>query len=206
MRQLKDKILTRIRAAGRGKVYSSKDFLDLGSRAAIDQALSRLVKEAAIRRVGRGLFDLPKTNPKLGIELSPDADQVAQAVARRRGSRLQRSGADAANALGLSTQVPGRTVYLSDSSSGKVRFGKQTVTIKHVAPRMVAPRDKTTATVLQALHFVGKDGLTRDVVVRLRGMLTDKDKARLLKESRYAVGWVADAVRQIVREDKVTSG
>jgi hypothetical protein len=206
MRYLKDKILTRIRAAGRGKVHSSKDFLDLGGRAAVDQALSRLVKEGAIRRVGRGLYDLPKTNPRLGIELSPDVDQVAKAVARKRGSRLQRSGADAANALGLSTQVPGRTVYLTDSSSAKVRFGKQTVTIKHVAPRVVAPRDKTTATVLQALHFVGKDGLTPEVLERLRGMLTDKDKARLLKESRYAVGWVADAVRRIIREDKATTG
>ena len=42
MQDVKDKILTRVRAKGRGVVYTTKDFLDLGSRAAVDQALSRL--------------------------------------------------------------------------------------------------------------------------------------------------------------------
>jgi len=199
---LKDAILTRIRAGGRGKVHSNKDFLDLGGRAAVDQVLSRLVKEGTIRRVARGLFDLPRTNPKLGIQVSPDADQVARAVARKRGSRIRRSGADAANALGLSTQVPGRTVYLTDSSSGRVRVGKQTVAMKHVAPKMLAGRDGTTAAVLQALHFIGKDGLTPEVLDRLRVQLSLQDKRRLLKQGRYAVGWVADAVNRIVRGEK----
>jgi hypothetical protein len=33
MSKLKDKMVRRIRAGGRGKVYVSKDFLDLGSKA-----------------------------------------------------------------------------------------------------------------------------------------------------------------------------
>ncbi|MEJ7639539.1 MAG: DUF6088 family protein [Singulisphaera sp.] len=203
MRDLKDRIIARIRARGRGEVYVTKDFLDLGGRAAVDQALSRLVKDGTIRRIGRGLFDYPRTNPKLGIQLTPDADRIAQAVARKRGSHLQRSGAFAANALGLSTQVPGREVYLTDSSSGKVRVGKQTLTMKHVSPKMIASRDKVTGPVMQALYFIGKDGLTDDVLGRLRGTLSDKDKRKLLRESRYAVGWVADAVKRVVRDDKI---
>lgn len=39
MSNLRDKILHRIHGSGRGVVYISKDFLDLGNRAAIDQAL-----------------------------------------------------------------------------------------------------------------------------------------------------------------------
>ena len=190
MRDLKDRILARVRARGRGEVYVTKDFLDLGGRAAVDQALSRLVKDGTIRRIGRGLFDYPRTNPKLGIQLTPDADRIAQAVARKRGGRLQRSGAFAANALGLSTQVPGRQVYLTDSSSGKVRVGKQTLTIKHASPKTIGSGDKVTGPVMQALYFIGKDGLTDDVLKRLRGTLSDKDKRKLLRDSRYAVGWV----------------
>jgi hypothetical protein len=201
MRNLKDRIVARIHARGRGEVYVTKDFLDLGGRAAVDQALSRLVKEGAIRRIGRGLFDYPRTNPKLGIQLSPDMDQIAKAVARKRGSRLQRSGAFAANALGLTTQVPGRQVYLTDSSSAKVRFGKQTLTMKHVAPKGIPSGDKVTGPVMQALQFIGRDGLTDDVLKRLRGTLSDRDKKRLLKQSRYAVGWLSDAVKKIVQEE-----
>ena len=205
MRDLKDRIVARVRARGRGEVYVTKDFLDLGGRAAVDQALSRLVKGGTIRRIGRGLFDYPRTNPTLGIQLTPDADRIAQAVARTRGSRLQRSGAVAANALGLSTQVPGRQVYLTDSSSGKVRVGKQTLTMKHVPPRMISSRDKVTGPVMQALYFIGKGGLTDDVIGRLRRTLSDKDKRKLLRDSRYAVGWVAAAVKRVVQDDRIAT-
>jgi hypothetical protein len=200
MRDLKGRIVARIRAKGRGRVYINKDFLDLGSRAAVDQALSRLVKTGVIRRIDRGIFDYPRTNPRLGLQLSPDADLAAQAVARRRGGHFQPSGAAAANALGLSTQVPGRNVYLTDTSSGQVRLGKRTLIAKHVSPKRLASGDKATGPVLQALYFIGKDGLTDDVVSRLRSTLSDKDRKKLLLQSRYAVGWLSDAVKKIARD------
>ena len=201
MRDVKDRIAARLRAKGRGHVYISKDFLDLGSRAAVDQALCRMVKDGTIRRIGRGIFDYPRTNPRLGIELSPDPDQVARAVARGRGGHFQPSGAVAANDLGLTTQVPGNTVYLSDTSSGKIRLGKQTLTIKHVAPKRLATGDKVLGPVLQALYFIGKDGLTDEVVSRLRSTLSDKDRKKLLIESRYAVGWLSEAAQKVARDE-----
>ena len=128
MDDLKTKILSRVRGKGRGEVYVSKDFLDLGNRAAVDQALSRLVKAGELRRLGRGLFDFPRVNARLGGELSPEPSRVAEAVARKRGGRITPSGAHAANALGLSTQVPGKTVYVTNTSGGSVKVGRQTIT------------------------------------------------------------------------------
>lgn len=199
MSKLKDQLVRRIRAGGRGKVYVSKDFLDLGSRVAIDHALSRMVKKGIIRRIGRGLFDYPRTNVNLGIALSPDADAVAEAIARKRGSFVQPSGAFIANAIGVSTQVPGKNVYLTNGASGKIRVGKQTVTIQHAAPKVIGTRDKDVNPVLKARYFLGKDGITDEVIDRLRALITDKDKKKLLRESRYTVGWLSDAVQRIVR-------
>src|SRR5882724_6732695 len=104
-------ILRRIRAKGRGQTYISKDFLDFGSRAAVDQALSRLVRKGDLRRLSRGIYDYPKNNPKLG-DLTASPDAVAKSLAKKTNSHLQVSGAQAANLLGLSTQVPARIVYL----------------------------------------------------------------------------------------------
>jgi hypothetical protein len=199
MGSLKAKIVGRIRARGRGQVYISKDFLDLGSRAAIDQALGRMAREGLIRRIGRGLYDYPQRNANLGIMLSPDIDRAAAAVARRRGSSLQQSGASAANALGLSTQVPGRNVYLTDAASGQFSVGKQKFTMKRVTPKGIRTPNKIVSPVLQALYFIGKDGITEDVIRRLRGTLSEKDKKRLLKESRYTFDWVSEAVQRVVR-------
>jgi len=105
--------MKRARAGGRGGVFTPRDFLDVAARAAVDQALSRLAKGGKLRRLARRLSDFPKVHPKLG-PLSPAPDDVAQALARETGSQVQIAGARAANALGLSTQVPAKSSYLTD--------------------------------------------------------------------------------------------
>ena len=88
MSTIQDDILDRIRGQGRGKVFTPKDFLDLGSRDAADQSLSRLVKGGEIQRLGRGLYHYPRVNERLGIPLGPDLDEIAEALARQTGSRV----------------------------------------------------------------------------------------------------------------------
>ena len=78
----------------------------------MDSALSRLVAAGRIRRIARGLYDLPRTNPRLG-PLAPSVDAVVKAVADR--DRVQPTGAYAANTLGLTTQS---TLSSTASSSG----------------------------------------------------------------------------------------
>lgn len=65
-------LVRRIRAKGRGWVFTPKDFLDVGIRATVDQTLSRLARKGAVRRLDRGLYDYPKQHDKLGT-LSPSA-------------------------------------------------------------------------------------------------------------------------------------
>ena len=198
MQDVKTKIIRRIKGKGRGTVYVSKDFLDLGSRAAVDQALSRRVKEQALRRIGRGLFDYPRVSPTLGGgQLSLDPDMVAGAIVRRQGGRLAPSGASAANVLGLSTQILAKRVYLTEGAPSRVQVGKQIITLKQVAPKRVSPTHRLSTTVFQALAHLGRDGVTDGVLDRLRATLSPADRRALLKESRYTTGWIAKLVRRL---------
>ena len=52
-------ISKKIKGLRRGKPFRSNDFLELGSRAAVDQALWRLVKAEEIKRIKHGLFVKP---------------------------------------------------------------------------------------------------------------------------------------------------
>ncbi|HUG66135.1 MAG TPA: DUF6088 family protein [Pirellulaceae bacterium] len=115
------RLLKRIRGGGRGSVFVPSQFLDLGNRAAIDKALSRLAAEGTIRRLARGVYDYPKTHPKIGL-LSPAPDAIAKAIAGRDQTTLQPTGAYAANLLGLSEQVPARIVYLTDGTARSIRI------------------------------------------------------------------------------------
>ena len=106
-------ILKRIRVHGRGWVFTPRDFLDLGTRHPIDLALSRFASDKTIRRLTQGVYDYPRVHKKLGV-LAPNPDEVAAVLAAKTGSRMQVSGARAANLLGLTDQVPAQLVYLTD--------------------------------------------------------------------------------------------
>ena len=101
MADMTQRVLDRLKTGSPGAVFAPKAFEDLGSRAALDQALSRLTRAGKIRRIRRGVFDIPKNHPTLG-RLSPDPDAVARAIAAQAGYRLQPTPAHSANLLGLS--------------------------------------------------------------------------------------------------------
>ena len=183
-----DRVMKRVRASGRGSVFTPRDFLDLSARAAVDQALSRLVKAGQLRRLARGLYDFPKLHPKLGA-LTPAPDDVAQALARETGSHLQIDGARAANALGLSTQVAAQSSWLTDGPSRRVVLGKRVVDLRHASPKHLIAPGSPAGTVVQALRHVGVSRAA-DVLRIAAQSLTDSDKKTLAKSASQAPAWM----------------
>jgi hypothetical protein len=196
MSSMPDQIVRRLRARGRGAVFTPKDFLDLGARAAIDQALSRLVRKGTVRRLTRGLYDYPRISPKLG-SLSPAPDAVAHAVAKQTGSAVQVAGAQAANLLGLSTQVPAQSTYLTDGPSRRVRIGRRVIDLRHASPRSLVAPGSTAGTVIQALRHVGHDA-AMDAADALATTLSADDRRRLAREIINAPGWMRPILGRIV--------
>jgi len=194
---LTERIHRRIRARGKGNIIVTRDFLNLGSRAAVDQALSRLTKQGTIRRVGRGVYDYPRENETLGITLSPAPEAVANAIATRGASRLQIAGAQAANALGLSTQVPARIVYLTDGTPRTIKMGNQTLVFRHASPRTMATAGRLSGTVIQALRHLGKKHVDDEVIQQLRRSLSTGEKKILKNDRLYAPGWMQPLLDQI---------
>ena len=100
MNSVSNQIMKRIRGKGRGWVFTPKHFVDLGTRASVDMALSRLASTGNIRRVGRGLYDYPVQHDKLG-DLTPDPAKIARAISKQSGDKVAVSGASAANRFGI---------------------------------------------------------------------------------------------------------
>ena len=193
---LADDILHRVRGKGRGFVFTVRDLDDLGSRAGLDQALSRLARAAAIRRLDRGVYDFPRLHPVAG-PMWPSADAVAQAVARQTGSHLKGSGPLAANLLGLTTQVPARTTYLTDGPSRSVHVGKLVVDIRHAGRVDMLLPDGLAGLVITALRYLGRDAVDADMLKRLSTNLDSANKKKLVSVKRQLPGWLSVAVDQI---------
>ena len=194
--------MKRARARGRGRVFTPSDFLDVAGRSAIDQALSRLAKSGQLRRLARGLYDFPKIHPKLG-PLSPAPDDVAQALARETGSQVQVAGARAANALGLSTQVPAKSTYLTDGPSRRVVLGKRVVDLRHASPKHLIAPGSAAGTVVQALRHVGAFRAADVEQVAIR-RLSAKDKKTLASTAVQAPAWMRPTLVSIA--NTVSSG
>lgn len=183
-----DRIMKRVRGTGRGSVYTPSDFLDVATRSAVDQALSRLVKTGKLRRLARGLYDYPKIHSQLGL-LSPAPDDVAQALARETGSQVQIAGARAANALGLTTQVPAKSTYLTDGPSRRVVLGKRVVDLRHASPKHLIAPGSPAGTVVQALRHVGQVRAA-DVAQVAAHRLSPSDKRTLATSAYQAPAWM----------------
>jgi hypothetical protein len=197
MQAMRDQIVARIARLGAGKAFSAKDFLDIASRTTIDVTLASLTLSRKIRRIRRGLYDMPKINPALGGELSPDLDEAARAIARRQRWEIVPEGAWAANLLGLSTQVPARIIYLTDGPNSDVSIGRRSIHFKHARPKVMAGLEGKFALVVQALRHLGKDGVGAREVEKLRSLLSQAEKRRLAKDTRFGVDWIYEVAKKI---------
>jgi hypothetical protein len=197
MQTMRDQIVARIERLGDGKAFSAKDFLDIASRTTVDVTLASLTHSEKIRRIRRGLYDMPRVNPALGGKLSPDIDEAARAIARRQRWKIVPEGAWAANLLGLSTQVPSKITYLTDGPNNEVPIGRRTIHFKHARPKAMAGPEGKIALVVQALRHLGKAGVGAHEVEKLRASLSPTERRKLVKETRFGVDWIYEVANRI---------
>lgn len=190
------KIINRIHGHRKGWVFTPTHFSDIGSRDAVASTLKRHRQSGLIRRLTRGVYDYPRTDPQLGI-LAPSPDAVARALAGRDAVRLQPSGAHAANLLGLSTQVPMKIVYLTDGRSRTVEIGQNHIVLKGTTPRNMATAGRISGLVIQALRHLGQHHVDEAVIAQLDRRLHADDRKQLLKDVSFAPAWIADTMRRL---------
>ncbi len=195
------RVIHKIYGMGRGWTFSVIDFSSFGSRSAIDTTLHRLLKKGTIRRVIRGIYDYPRQSKMLGGELSPDIDQVAQALARKFGWRIQPSGPTALNLLGLSTQVPSQWMYLSDGPNRAYKIGRQTLTFEQAPLKESSLKLRESKLIVQALKSLGSKRITEDVISKIRNWLKPEKRSLVLKDARTVTGWVYEIIRKICNEE-----
>jgi len=155
---LKNLILNRIKNSEQPMVWTAFDFLDLGNRDAVDKVLQRLVSANTIRRIDRGLYDLPKQNNLTGRVEEPNYRNVVAAISRRDQARMLVDGLTSANDLGLTNAVPGQINILTDCRLKAVNIGNLVIKFKHTAPSKLYWADRPAMRVVQALHWL------RDVI------------------------------------------
>lgn len=182
-----------------GEVFTSKDFLDIGSRAAIDQALSRLVRAGEIDRAARGIFAVPQSNPFVG-KVPPSPEKIVLAIARTQGTKVEVDGAEAARYFGLSTQVPMRAIFNTTGTPRRFKMGNQEITMRSKRPRKLALAGTLAGKALAALWYVGKAHVTPDVIRKIHEKLPPAEFQALLMARNEMPAWMSEAIRTYLRQ------
>ena len=169
--------------------------LHLGSRAAVDQALSRLARSGKLMRICQGIYMQP-VGTRFG-RCAPSIGKAIQALATLWGEIIAPSGGAAAHVLGLTTQVPIRSVYLTSGPDRRLRFGNLEVELRH-APRwqLTAPHRKA-GDVIRALAWIGPDEI-QDVLQAVLPSLSREDIDELAAARAIMPHWMAEPVSALV--------
>ena len=191
-----------IEKAENGSVFVSTDFTDITDKKTVNMGLIRLADEGLIKKILFGVYYKPEFSELLGETVAPSPNQVAHALARNFGWTIVPCGDTALNLLGLSTQVPSQWVYVSDGAYKEYTFDNTTIKFKRTTNKEISKVSYKTALTIQALKALGKENITEQVISRLKKILTDEEKEKMLAESKSATSWVLELIKIICKDEE----
>ncbi|MDE2762767.1 MAG: AbiEi antitoxin N-terminal domain-containing protein [Gemmatimonadota bacterium] len=191
MKSLPERIIALAEAEPEATPICPSALLHLGSRGAVDQALSRLARSGRLLRICRGVYMRP-IETRFG-RIPPSIAKSLQSLSELWGETIVPTGGSAANWLGLTEGVPVRSVYLTSGRNRRLYFRKHPVELRH-APRwqLTAPH-RMAGVVIRALAWLGP----RHVETSLDAVLpklSREDLAELAAARAVMPGWMAEPI------------
>ena len=149
-------------------------------------------------RAGRGTYVAPVAS-RFGTR-APAPQMVVESLAAQSGEAMAQHGATAANALGLTQQVPIREVYLTSGRTRKLKLGRSEVLVKHVPRWMLALGSGPAGAAVRALAWMGPTHASESLATLHRTLPAAEWLA--LASSRAALpSWMARAIGEETTRD-----
>ncbi|MEI7430432.1 MAG: DUF6088 family protein [Betaproteobacteria bacterium] len=193
MSYLAENIMSSARSMPEGSLLSPKEFLHLGSRAAVDKTLSRLAQAGQLIRVSRGAYVAP-CQGRFGSR-PPSTESVVQAIEAMGGETVVANGASEANALGLTTQVTTREVFLTSGRSRKLLLGNRCVELKHGNRWQLLLGKRPAGMAIRAIYWLGPKAAPA-ALKQLRTKLSEPEWAAVRSARPMLPDWMAKVVSE----------
>lgn len=199
MKSIEKQIEKSITTKRKGTLFLPDDFLSYGSSEAIRKALGRLEDKKIIIRVSQGIYVQPKISKLIG-PLSPSAEEVAEAIAKRDKIRTIPTGSYALNALGLSSQVPMKIVLLTDGSPREIKVGKRSIKFKRTTPKNLMAKGKISRLVIQALKEIGIGKIRIEEEHKILELLKKENVKDLKHDIALAPVWIQKLMKKALTD------
>jgi len=200
MQSINNQIEIEIINGQKGKIIFAEDFKKNGSSEVVRITLFRLCKKGVIIRLSPGIYLYPKRDKDDSI-FYPSIHDVIKQIAKRDKAKIIPTGLYALNALGLSTQVPMRFVFLSDGTARTVKIGKVRVTFKKTAPKNLSYKSKVCSLVIFALKEIGKGNVNADELAKIHEALSHETTEKIMHDALLAPHWIYDILMDYLKHN-----
>ena len=197
MSSLREQIIEQVAGEPEGAVFKANTFAQLGARAGIDKALSRLAADGQLIRICQGVYTAP-VETRFGSR-PPAIEKVIPSLEHLWGVRIVSSGGSAANLLGLTTQVPVRQVFLTTGGAHRLRLGESTVELQEARDWRMAAPNTPAGNAVRAIEWMGPAEVEQSVAAVCE-RLEAEDLNELAGIQSSLPEWIARPVSQIVAD------
>ena len=190
---INSQIEAKVRRAKPGQIFLPSDFKDLGTSTAIRKALSRLVEQKVLVRMGQGIYATPIHDKVFG-DVLPSMEEIAVTLAKKDHVKIMPTGQYALNKIGLSTQVPMKMVYLTNGTKKNISFGNSSIVFQPTTTKKLAMIGTITSLLFLGLEELDLDNLSKTDINKIINLLKKEDKKKLKHDLKLAPARISDFV------------
>ena len=194
--QLQGKIIDKIEQLDLN-AFTINDIIELGSYNNLRKTLERMTKDKIIRRLIRGVYDIPKYNKTFNMYTPPSIDGIAKAIARNFNWDIYPTGNYALNVLGLSTQIPSKYIYISSGPYRKYVYEENTIEFKHASLRETNSFSYNTNLVIQAIKELGKENINYNNLKAIANNFSLEELENICNESKNTTVWIYECIKRM---------
>ena len=201
MQSTHNQIKNAILETRKGKIIFSSNFYQHGTDVAIRHAFSRLCKEKILIRLSAGIYLYPEIDKEIGI-IYPSIEKIAKEIAKQEKARVIPTGVYALNALGLSTQIPMRVVFLTDGTPRIINIeGEASIKFKKTAPKYLSFKSKLISLIVFALREIGENKATNEQLEKIKNLLKNEQKGIIANDLALAPAWVKNTISKLMTDE-----
>jgi len=166
------------------QILSTREVLHLGTRAAVDLTLSRLVRAAALIRLAPGIF-------LRGGSVMPPAIAIVQAKAAAFGRSIASHGSVLAQRFGLIDERQFQSIFCIGGGSSSFSSIYEQTRFIGTCDRKRYLEESLEGQMIRAFWHLGRE-VFESIAHELMGLLTATEQARVARQAAWMPAWMSD--------------
>ena len=195
---IQEQIKQRIDGARPGTVFFVNDFAEFDNEY-VSKILSLLKDFGVVERLAKGIYYKPIITQYGNVY--PSAEKIVRLIAEHENAEILPTGEYALNALGFSTQIPMKAVYLTTGSPRTINIGNKKIRLKHRAPSSYSYKSQLMPLLVLALKAKGKSNITPKDIDRIEEIVSNSAERQQIKEDLSVTPvWIRKYIKPIIEK------